>query len=255
MNTQIGNNNWPTPQQPWGAQPQPYGPGQQQPYGGAPIGGPGMPPPYGGMPMGAQMPPQPPRQDPDEVKKKKTIRWIVLVGILDLLLLLLYLLLPSRCHGPIIDSSSEISETSDISDVVDNDSGELQFGIEWSRTDHVDIDAHCLEPSGEEIYWENQRSERSGGYLNIDNREGDRGRVEHIKWSKTSNMPDGDYLFYVQNFTGGRNSGVKAVLKTKDQTYTYQINNINDFRQDVPVVTVTIRDGQVANIKNHIQPS
>ena len=235
------------PQQPWGTP-------VQQPYGPMP------PQPYGGSHWGGSMPPQPPRQDPDEVKKKKTIRWIVIVAILDVLLFLLWLLLPSRCSRPHHSYSdepsseiSDISDASDISDVVNNDSGELQFGIEWSRDDYVDIDAHCLEPNGNEIFYDNLRSS-SGGRLDIDNVENSRGRVEHITWRDTSRMPDGDYLFYVQNFTGGRNSGVKAILKAGDNTYTYKINNIDDFRQDVRVVTVTIRNGEVANIQNHIQP-
>ncbi len=246
MNTQFGNNGpgMGQPPQPWGAWP-------QQPYNAVP------PQPYGG---GPGMSPAPKPVDPDKAKRKKTIMWIVIVAILDLLLFLLWLLLPSRCSRPRSDNSdsdgptSEISEASDISEVVDSDSGELQFGIEWSRNDRVDMDAHCLEPNGNEIYWEAPTSRRSGGRLNIDNRENDRGRVEHITWSRISRMPDGDYLFYVQNFTGGRNSGVKAMLKAGDNTYTYRVTNINSYLQDVQVATVTISNGQVANIHNYIQP-
>lgn len=257
MNTQMGNSGpfMGQPQQPgsgtpmqappsWGATSrQPYGPVPPQSYAGTPAGG-------------AARPPQPPYYDADEEKKKKTIRWIVLVAILDVLLFLLWLLLPTRCNRPHDDSESSI-EASDISELIDTDTGELQFAIEWKSNERADIDAHCVEPNGNEISWEDghQRSRSSQGYLNFDRREFHREHMEHIKWVKTGTMPDGDYLFYVQNYNGGSNSGVKALLKTKDGTYSYQINNINDFRQDVPVVTVTIRNGEVANIQNHIQPS
>lgn len=236
MNTQLGN----SPAGNYGA--------PQYPQSGAPQSP--QPRPQVAPPMGGGVRPHPVR-DPEQEQRRKTITWIIIVAIVDFLLLLMLLFLPSRCAHD--RNSSEMSDVSDISEVMDNDDSELQFGIEWSRSDRVDMDAHCTEPSGNEIFWDAPRSS-SGGRLNIDNRENDRGRVEHITWPKIASMPSGKYRFAVQNFTGGTNHGVKAKLQAGDQVFTYRISNLSRFRQQVPVVTITVSGGQITDIEHHIQP-
>ncbi len=251
-------------------------------YQGVPMGqnNPQWPnPPAGAMPYGTppqgnvppQGPPMPPRGDePDGRKRRRTIGWIIAVAVLDLLLLLLYLLLPSRCSCDRDNggTSSYVSESddsyfdsipddpdapadsvaSDVENVIEQ-GGQLQFTVSWARNDTVDIDAHCIEPSGYEIFYlTKDTTSPSGGKLDIDNKEHDSGRIEHITYADCSSMRDGTYVFSAVNYTGGNNAGVKAYLTVGDKTYLYQITGLRGQEQRANVAKVTIAGGQVTNI-------
>lgn len=74
--------------------------------------------------------------------------------------------------------------------------GDVQVTLSWN-TD-ADVDLHVVDPSGEEIYWQNRQS-RSGGTLDLDSNAGcsvDGVRNENITWP-TGRAPRGTYIVRV----------------------------------------------------------
>jgi len=87
-------------------------------------------------------------------------------------------------------------------------SGDVQISLIWDTTD--DLDLHCIDPSGQEIYYANRRSS-SGGELDVDMNAGGRTStepVENIYWPR-GRAPAGTYKVSVNLFE--RKSGVGAI--------------------------------------------
>ena len=71
---------------------------------------------------------------------------------------------------------------------------DLRFSIRWNskQYDPNDLDAHCTEPGGNEIYYSKKRSLKTGGWLDVDiiNPKNGKPAVENIqfktrqKWTK-----------------------------------------------------------------------
>ncbi|MGN0189724.1 MAG: hypothetical protein ACI395_09440 [Candidatus Cryptobacteroides sp.] len=94
--------------------------------------------------------------------------------------------------------------------------GDLEITLEWRTSD--DLDLHCVDPSGEEIYFGNQRS-RSRGCLDCDMnvRGGVYGRlaVEHIYWPE-DRVPKGRFSVSVHLFNKRTSGGpVPFTVKVK----------------------------------------
>jgi hypothetical protein len=78
--------------------------------------------------------------------------------------------------------------------------GEIEIGLVWSN--HNDLDLHCIDPSGEEIYFKNKTS-KSQGVLDLDANSGEPYRddpAEHIRW-KQGAAPSGHYSVLVRYFS------------------------------------------------------
>ena len=77
--------------------------------------------------------------------------------------------------------------------------GVVQVSLAWNNLN--DLDLHCIDPNGEEIYFCHRKS-ASGGKLDIDANAGATGRtktpIENIVWE--SNPPAGNYRVYVKLF-------------------------------------------------------
>jgi hypothetical protein len=131
--------------------------------------------------------------------------------------------------------------------------GVLRFSIQWNdnRDNENDFDAHCIEPTGNHIYFAIKRGHASSGMLDVDiirpsQQTKDGIAVENITWDNQARMPEGTYKFFVHNYThrGGR-SGFSAEIEFNGQINQFTYNKELRQSEDVPVAEVIYskRDG------------
>ena len=104
-----------------------------------------------------------------------------------------------------------------------NVDGVLRFSIQWNESgkDNSDLDAHCIEPTGNEIYFGNCRKpevSKLGGQLDIDITQPNRqmpgkASVENITWLDKSRMKPGVYKFFVNQYEARGSKGFKAEVE------------------------------------------
>lgn len=104
---------------------------------------------------------------------------------------------------------------------------DLRFSIRWNNMeewDKNDLDAHCTEPNGNEIYYSNKNSRYTDGWLDVDIIDPQKGvpAVENIRFKDRNKMIEGEYLFRVHqfNYCGG-NDGFEAEIEFDGQIYHY----------------------------------
>lgn len=110
----------------------------------------------------------------------------------------------------------------------------LRFSIQWNESgkDNSDLDAHCIEPDGHEIYYVTDKKPKMssmGGQLDIDVIEPNRdmpGRpsVENITWLDKSRMKAGVYIFFVHQYTARGSKGFKAEIEFDGEIYSFEYN-------------------------------
>lgn len=136
--------------------------------------------------------------------------------------------------------------------------GVLRFSIQWNDVEYSqnDLDAHCVEPHGEEIYFGHLHSAKTGGTLDVDIIYPSRGvpAVENIVYVSKDRMTNGTYRFYVHQFRnrGGRD-GFRAEIEMDGQIFRY--NYTKELRQGekVPVADITFEKDGTFSIKEHLQ--
>lgn len=116
-----------------------------------------------------------------------------------------------------------------------NVNGVLRFSIMWNeaQNDNSDLDAHCIEPDGNEIYFSNCRKpsmSKMGGQLDIDitrPMEQMKGKpsVENITWSDKSRMKPGTYRFFVRQFAARGSKGFKAEIEFDGEIHAFEYNH------------------------------
>lgn len=115
-----------------------------------------------------------------------------------------------------------------------NVDGILRFSIMWNedQNDNSDLDAHCLEPDGNEIYFGNCRKpmiSECGGQLDVDitrPMEQMRGKpsVENITWADMTHMKPGVYKLFVRQFSNRGSKGFKAEVEFNGEIYAFEYN-------------------------------
>ena len=131
-----------------------------------------------------------------------------------------------------------------------NVEGVLRFSIQWNedRENNNDFDAHCVEPSGFQIYYGKPRNTTTKGELDVDIRHpGDKVAVENITWPELSRMQEGKYVFKVHNFAhrGGR-TGFTAEIEYNGEIYSYTY--AQELRQDEVVIVAELNFSKATGI-------
>ena len=135
--------------------------------------------------------------------------------------------------------------------------GVLRFSIMWSGDDidNSDLDAHCKEPNGNEIYYSNKRSYTTEGNLDIDITQPlsqmPKGAVENITFPTLSKMSKGKYKFFVNQFSARHTKGFKAEIEFNGELYSYEYNR--PVSGNVQVAEVTFENGEF--VIKHILPA
>lgn len=139
-----------------------------------------------------------------------------------------------------------------------NVEGVLRFSIQWNdgnEWSRNDVDAHCVEPNGFEIYYFRKQSPRTGGWLDVDIQYPIQNKpaVENIAWPSKNRMTPGDYVFGVHQFANrGGKDGFRAEIEFDGQIY--QFNYAKELRQGemIKVATVTLDENGNFSIKEHL---
>jgi hypothetical protein len=130
-----------------------------------------------------------------------------------------------------------------------NVDGVLRFSIQWNESgrDDSDLDAHCKEPNGNEIYFGSDRAPRTsrlGGQLDVDIISPcGKVAVENITYADKSKMQVGTYKFFVNPYSTRGSKGFKAEVEFNGEIYSFEYNN--PVGRNVEVAEVTLnQDGE-----------
>ena len=122
--------------------------------------------------------------------------------------------------------------------------GVLRFSIQWNdvQNDNSDLDAHCIEPNSNEIYF-GDKIGRTGGRLDVDITEPMSQRpgvpsVENIVWSNYNRMIPGTYKFYVNQYAARGSKGFSAEIAFGEEIYSFSYPYPVAGRVDVAEVTM-----------------
>lgn len=124
--------------------------------------------------------------------------------------------------------------------------GVLRFSIQWNDDGKsiIDLDAHCVEPGGNHIYYGDKVNCTTGGNLDVDMISPRHTGVENITWSNLSKMKEGTYKFYVKNFSGHRNfTGVRCEVEYDGQIFEFGTDKPYQGDFQVAEVTYSKKDG------------
>ncbi|MGD9678170.1 MAG: hypothetical protein AB7V16_07375 [Vulcanibacillus sp.] len=125
-------------------------------------------------------------------------------------------------NGDIADSMKQ--RVKDAGGKVD---GVLRFSIQWNNDgkNNSDLDAHCIEPKGNHIYFGSKVNRDTTGNLDVDIRiPNGKVAVENITWLDFDKMLEGKYKFYVENFRSNGHGGFSAEIEYDGQIYSYEYN-------------------------------
>ena len=139
--------------------------------------------------------------------------------------------------------------------------GDLRFSIQWNEDgkDNCDLDAHCKEASGFEIYFGRGRKPNyspTGGQLDVDIISPcGKIAVENITWANRRTMKAGKYLFYVHQYSGSVRNGFRAEIEFDGQTYSFDYNKSMRSGEIVQVAEVTLNANGTFTIKELLPSS
>lgn len=137
-----------------------------------------------------------------------------------------------------------------------NVTGDLRFSIQWNdvEPDRNDLDAHCKECSGYEIFYSNARVRSpNGGVLDVDIiNPTNVSAVENIVYNSRNTMVDGVYDMFVHCYSDrGGKSGFRAEIEFDGEVHTFDYSKPLNQNEKVHVANVTLSNG-VFTIENLI---
>lgn len=133
--------------------------------------------------------------------------------------------------------------------------GDLRFSIQWNEDgkDNCDLDAHCREASGYEIYYGSAKKPSFSptmGQLDVDIIRPDGNiAVENITWANRRTMRTGKYVFFVHQFSGSARNGFRAEIEFDGQIYSFDYNKSMRDGERVQVAEVTLNADGTFTIK------
>lgn len=139
-----------------------------------------------------------------------------------------------------------------------NVDGVLRFSIQWNEDgrDNCDLDAHCIEPNRNEIYFSNCRKPSLSsmtGQLDVDIiHPNGKVAVENITWSDKSKMKPGVYKFFVNQYSGSARNGFRAEIEFNGEIYSFDYSNSMMAGQDVHVADAILDTNGEFTIKEKI---
>ena len=128
--------------------------------------------------------------------------------------------------------------------------GDLRFSIQWNEDgrDNCDLDAHCKEASGYEIYYSTARAPKlspTKGQLDVDIIHPDgEVAVENITWADRKTMSDGTYKFFVHQYSGSVKNGFRAEIEFDGNIYSFDYPHPMRTGENVVVAEVTLKNGE-----------
>lgn len=128
--------------------------------------------------------------------------------------------------------------------------GDLRFSIQWNEAGQDgsnDLDAHCSSPTSHIFY--SSRNGRCGGQLDVDitnpsSQTKDGTAVENITWDSLKTMPDGQYKFYVNNYSGRNTNGFRAQVELLGEIFEYSVDK--SVTSNITVAVVTLKNGKLS---------
>lgn len=139
-----------------------------------------------------------------------------------------------------------------------NVDGVLRFSIQWNEDgrDNCDLDAHCIEPNRNEIYFSNCRKPSLSsmtGQLDVDIiHPNGKVAVENITWSDKSKMKPGVYKFFVNQYSGSARNGFRAEIEFNGEIHSFDYSNSMMAGQDVHVADAILDTNGEFTIKEKI---
>jgi hypothetical protein len=133
--------------------------------------------------------------------------------------------------------------------------GDLRFSIQWNKDgkDNCDLDAHCREADGFEIYYGSAKKpcfSRTQGQLDVDIIRPDGNiAVENITWANRRTMKPGVYRFFVHQYSGSVKNGFRAEIEFDGQIYAFDYNKPMRTGENVQVAEVTLNTNGNFTIK------
>lgn len=133
--------------------------------------------------------------------------------------------------------------------------GDLRFTIQWNEDgkDNCDLDAHCKEADGYEIYFGTARKpsfSRTKGQLDVDIVfPSGKVAVENITWADRRTMKTGTYRFFVHQYSGSARNGFRAEIEFDGQIYSFNYNKSMRRDEEVDVAEVTLNADGTFTIK------
>lgn len=143
-----------------------------------------------------------------------------------------------------------------------NVEGVLRFSIQWNESgnDNSDLDAHCIEPNGHEIYFGSDRKPRISsmtGQLDVDITQPNtqmpgRPAVENITWIDVNKMKTGTYRFFVNQYSARGSKGFKAEIEFNGEIHSFEYNKPLRTDENVQVAEVTLNSNGEFTIKERL---